>query len=276
MPVLNKEVRCPTCGCTCSRGNFDENKNIVKGSSSRVQGAGFLNPQAQSTPDIKHKNQLLERKQTGRKNIIKARLVKNTSSSSENNEETLESMSSLLDKSLQEKCTIIGDISSDSDTDPPPPWLQNSVKYEASSCMKNQSCGSILKRGSKLNVISSRKNEFMDVGDVAYIDFNQVASSIVTFLNTEYGGDLYIGVDDDQVVYGVMSNRQQRDKIRQELDRICSQKIDPRVTPKNVSIDFLKIHFKGGSDDLRVIKISVIVTEITNMINFSLKKAHSR
>ena len=83
---------------------------------------------------------------------------------------------------------------------------------------------------------------------------------------------LWIGVDDDQVVLGVMSSRQQRDRIRQELDRICSQKINPNVTPKNVSIDFLKVLSKC-SEDLHVIKISVKVTEITKMIKFSLRKA---
>ena len=71
---------------------------------------------------------------------------------------------------------------------------------------------------------------------------------------------------------GVMSSRQQRDRIRQELDRICSQKINPNVTPKNVSIDFLKVLSKR-SEDLHVIKISVKVTEISKMIKFSLRKA---
>ena len=71
---------------------------------------------------------------------------------------------------------------------------------------------------------------------------------------------------------GVMSSRQHRDRIRQELDRICSQKINPNVTPKNVSIDFLKVLSKC-SEDLHVIKISVKVTEITKMIKFSLRKA---
>lgn len=275
MPVLSKGVSCPTCGCTC-RGNTDANKNMVKDSSSRKQGASFFEPQAQSTPDIKTQSQssLSERKQAGRKKIIKARLVKDCESSSDNGDnETLDTMDSLIDKSLQEKCTINDDftLASSSDSDENPPWLQKSVGSQDNS-FKAPTSKSPLRWGSKLDVSKTIYNEYMDVGGVTDIDFNQVAVRIVDILNTNTGGDIYIGVDDDQVVLGVMSSRQQRDRIRQELDRICSQKINPNVTPKNVSIDFLKVLSKC-SEDLHVIKISVKVTEITKMIKFSLRKA---
>jgi len=270
MPVLSKGVSCPTCGCTC-RGNTDANKNMVKDSSSRRQDASFFKPQAQSTPDIKTKSQS---SLAGRKNIIKARLVKDCESSSDNGDnETLDSMNSLIDKSLQKKCAINDDftLASSSDSDENPPWLQKSVGIQDNS-NKAPISKSPLRWGSKLEVSKTIQNEYMDVGGVTDIDFSQVTVRIVDFLNTNTGGDIYIGVDDEQVVLGVMSSRHHRDRIRQELDRICSQKINPNVTPKNVSIDFLKVLSKC-SEDLHVIKISVKVTEITKMIKFSLRKA---
>ena len=55
-------------------------------------------------------------------------------------------------------------------------------------------------------------------------------------------------------------------KMAYPIVRICSQNINPSVTPKNVSIDFLNVVAKSGSDDIRVIKISVTVTAVSSLI----------
>ena len=168
-------------------------------SSSRKQGVSFFKPQAQSTPDTKTQSQssLSERKQAGRKNIIKARLVKDCESSSDNGDnETLDTMDSLIDKSLQEKCTINDDftLASSSDSDENPPWLQKSVGIQDNS-NKAPISKSPLRWGSKLEVSKTIQNEYMDVGGVTDIDFNQVTVRIVDFLNTNTGGDIYIGAE---------------------------------------------------------------------------------
>ena len=59
--------------------------------------------------------------------------------------------------------------------------------------------------------------------------YGTLATIICSFLNGREGGELYIGVRKSGEVVGVALTRKQRDDVRQVVDRVVSQMIEPRL-----------------------------------------------
>jgi len=95
-----------------------------------------------------------------------------------------------------------------------------------------------------------------------------LGSRLVCLLNSDDGGSLLVGVDEDHSAPGLRLTRGERDKVRQLLDSVCHDNIDPAVRAKHVDIEFIPVI---TIKDTFVIKITVIMSEILKMCNFKLK-----
>ena len=131
--------------------------------------------------------------------------------------------------------------------------------------------------GSKLNVNLHPLNvEFVHLGNLALLCPAFLAKTITAFLNnSDEGGSIYIGVDDDKTIHGVKMTRKDRDEVRKTLDRVCRKNIDPNATPNNVSIDFIKVTNPkvkdANTDKYRVIKIEVTHNKYSKLIKYRLQ-----
>jgi len=95
-----------------------------------------------------------------------------------------------------------------------------------------------------------------------------LGSRLVYLLNSDDGGSLLVGVDEDHSAPGLRLTRGERDKVRQLLDSVCHDNIDPAVRAKHVDIEFIPVI---TIKDTFVIKITVIMSEILKMCNFKLR-----
>jgi len=83
--------------------------------------------------------------------------------------------------------------------------------------------------------------------------YGTLATIICSFLNGREGGELYIGVRKSGEILGVALTRKQRDDVRQVVDRVVSQMIEPRLPTMLVEgrplveITFLSVLNPGGS-----------------------------
>ena len=59
--------------------------------------------------------------------------------------------------------------------------------------------------------------------------YGTLATIICSFLNGREGGELYIGVRKSGEILGIALTRKRRDDVRQVLDRVVSQMIEPRL-----------------------------------------------
>ena len=95
-----------------------------------------------------------------------------------------------------------------------------------------------------------------------------LGSRLVSLLNSDDGGSLLVGVDEDHSAPGLRLTRGERDQVRQVLDSVCHDNIDPAVRAKHVDIEFIPVI---TNKDTFVIKITVIMSEILKMCNFKLR-----
>ena len=134
-------------------------------------------------------------------------------------------------------------------------------------------------KGSKLNIeLHPLRVELVHLGNLANLSRAFLAKTIVAFLNStiETGGSIYFGVDTDLTVHGVKMTRKDCDYIRQTLDVVCRDNINPSITPRNVSIDFIKVfdpEVKETSmmDKNRVIKVEVTHNKYSKLIQYRLR-----
>jgi len=87
--------------------------------------------------------------------------------------------------------------------------------------------------------------ELWDVERKSELDNNRLAVLICGFLNTKAGGTIYAGVKRNGLVRGVPLERKDRDTMRQMLDRVLANMINPRVPPNVVDIDFVAVEDKS-------------------------------
>ena len=104
--------------------------------------------------------------------------------------------------------------------------------------------------------------ELQGIMNLNSIDCDSLASRIVFFLNKRQDGAVIFGVDDDMMmVIGVKMSRSEKDLMRQLLDRICRDSIEPSVSPRNVDIEFIPVKLPPGQGGHHyIVKISVIIT----------------
>ena len=104
--------------------------------------------------------------------------------------------------------------------------------------------------------------ELQGIMNLNSIDCDSIASRIVFFLNKKQDGAVIFGVDDDMMmVIGVKMSRSEKDLMRQLLDRICRDRIEPSVSPRNVDIEFIPVKLPPGQGGHHyIVKISVIIT----------------
>jgi len=95
--------------------------------------------------------------------------------------------------------------------------------------------------------------EFWEVDDLSKLCPTTLAVILCGMLNSG-SGVVWAGVGKDGAVKGCEMGRVQRDKIRQMLDRVCSTNISPRVGPREVDIDFVRV---DGGEELWLIKYIV-------------------
>ena len=95
-----------------------------------------------------------------------------------------------------------------------------------------------------------------------------LGSALVYLLNSEEGGSLFVGVDEDHRAPGLRLTREDRDRVRQLLDSVCLDNIHPAVGAKHVDIEFIPVK---TIKDTFVIKITVTMSEILRLCNFRLR-----
>jgi len=95
--------------------------------------------------------------------------------------------------------------------------------------------------------------EYWDVDDLSKLCPTTLAVLLCGMLNSG-SGVVWAGVGKGGKVKGCEMGRMQRDKIRQMLDKVCSCNISPRVGPRIVDIDFVKVE---GEKDLWLVKYTV-------------------
>ena len=95
-----------------------------------------------------------------------------------------------------------------------------------------------------------------------------IGSALVSLLNSEDGGSLLVGVDEDHRAPGLHLTREDRDRVRQLLDSVCLHNIHPAVGAKHVDIKFIPVK---AINDIYIIEITVIMAEILKYCNFKLR-----
>merc|ERR1719369_1561311 len=95
--------------------------------------------------------------------------------------------------------------------------------------------------------------EYWDVDDLSKLCPTTLAVLLCGMLNSG-SGVVWAGVGKGGKVKGCEMGRMQRDKIRQMLDKVCSCNISPRVGPRIVDINFVKVE---GDKDLWLVKYTV-------------------
>ena len=95
-----------------------------------------------------------------------------------------------------------------------------------------------------------------------------LGSALVSLLNSEDGGSLLVGVDEDHLAPGLHLTREDRDRVRQLLDSVCLNNIHPAVGAKHVDIEFIPVK---ATNDKFIIKITVIMSDILRYCNFRLR-----
>lgn len=89
-------------------------------------------------------------------------------------------------------------------------------------------------------------------------NYGKLAAILCSFLNRSEGGVLIIGAERNRLVQGIPLNREQKDKIRQMLDRVLREMITPRVPPNLVDPDFIPVcNPHGNCQELQLVTIMV-------------------
>ena len=99
--------------------------------------------------------------------------------------------------------------------------------------------------------------EYWEVDELSKLCPTTLAVLLCGMLNSG-SGVVWAGVGKDGIVRGCEMGRAQRDKIRQMLDKVCSNNITPRVGPRVVDIDFVRVE---GAKELWLIKYTVRLNE---------------
>eukprot|EP00037_Helgoeca_nana_P014144 m.131213 g.131213 ORF g.131213 m.131213 type:complete len:457 (+) comp22415_c0_seq1:336-1706(+) len=73
-----------------------------------------------------------------------------------------------------------------------------------------------------------------------FVSGGNITKNVVGFLNSTDGGTIYLGVDDDGIVKGVVMGRAKRDKFRLAMNQML-RSITPAVLPSLLSISFVPV-----------------------------------
>ena len=121
----------------------------------------------------------------------------------------------------ENKC-LTSDLSSPSSSPMTSPTSTGTgTLYEAEAVVKGEYLS--LRQGPNVELLGVDK--FRELVN----SYGTLAAIICSFLNGREGGELYIGVRKSGEVLGVALTRKQRDDVRQVVDRVVSQMIEPRL-----------------------------------------------
>merc|ERR1719334_548794 len=105
-----------------------------------------------------------------------------------------------------------------------------SVKEEGDMKTETDSAeegGEFLIRDYILSEKHGSEAELWDAEFLNQVEPSRLATLVCGFLNTEEGGAVFIGVKTNCLVRGVLLDRAKRDKMRQILDRVLANQINP-------------------------------------------------
>ena len=180
------------------------------------------------------------------------------------------------------------DSDNDSDTDDEdPPWLQLHSNPNREEAVNNQSAAqntlvdnalaSEYEIGEKIVTSTSMNMDFLEVASLRQVCPGVLGASLVSLLNTEGGGAVYLGAEPGGAVRGATLSRADRDHARQLLDRVLHDHIAPWAgLGKYVDIEFVPVR-GGGGGELWVARVLVkAAPHLRPHIRFRLRGLASR
>ena len=178
------------------------------------------------------------------------------------------------------------DSDNNSDTDDEdPPWLQLHSSPNRGEAVNNQSAAqntlvdnalaSDYKVGEKIVTFTSMNMDFLEVASLRQVCPGVLGASLVSLLNTEGGGAVYLGAGPGGAVRGATLSRADRDHARQLLDRVLHDHITPWAgLGKYVDIEFVPVR---GGGELWVARVLVkAAPHLRPHIRFRLRGLASR
>ena len=178
------------------------------------------------------------------------------------------------------------DSDNDSDgDDEDPPWLQLHSSPNREEAVNNQSAAqntlvdnalaSEYEIGEKIVTSTSMNMDFLEVASLRQVCPGVLGASLVSLLNTEGGGALYLGAGPGGAVRGATLSRADRDHARQLLDRVLHDHIAPWAgLGKYVDIEFVPVR---GGGELWVARVLVkAAPHLRPHIRFRLRGLASR
>ena len=178
------------------------------------------------------------------------------------------------------------DSDNNSDTDDEdPPWLQLHSNPNREEAVNNQSASqntwvdnsiaSEYKVGEKIVTSTSMNMDFLEVASLRQVCPGVLGASLVSLLNTEGGGAVYLGAGPGGAVRGATLSRADRDHARQLLDRVLHLHISLWAgLGKYVDIEFVPVR---GGGELWVARVLVkAAPHLRPHIRFRLRGLASR
>ena len=133
------------------------------------------------------------------------------------------------------------------------------------------------KVGEKILTSTSMNMDFLEVASLRQVCPGVLGASLVSLLNTEGGGAVYLGAGPGGAVRGATLSRADRDDARQLLDRVLHDHIAPWAgLGKYVDIEFVPVR-GGGGGELWVARVLVkAAPHLRPHIRFRLRGLASR
>ena len=119
-------------------------------------------------------------------------------------------------------------------------------------------CYNYFEHNERLPLIEDRHHEFKNFRDIVANDITPIVMKYVAcFLNSEDGGVLYVGVDDDSVVHGLRLSQHEFDKFLLSVDQAGKYAMYPPLMPQKYQIRRIPVYNHRKGRELWVVEVLV-------------------